>query len=177
MARALWYNDAATWVKTKALWYNDAATWRKAKALWYNDAGTWRQVFASDPSNPAFTASPMLTSTASGYLTATVKFNTDGTANSTGIAPPAWAASPAAGVGTGVWVRVDPTSSINTTYHGSAMSTWFEITAAISFSFRNSGTTLEGTGQASVSFSLDAGASTAATLANGINWDVGCVGP
>ena len=173
MATALWYNDASAWLKAKSLFYNDAGTWLKAKAVWYNDGGVWSKVFNADPSNPAFSATLTNVSTATGIRTVSVSFNTDGTTSVAGRTPPAWAASPAAGAGTGVWVMMVPTTSSNTFYAGSAMNTWFEITATLTFSFRNSDTNLEGTGSANVLFSLDGGATTAATLTNAVNWDVG----
>lgn len=175
MATALWYNDASVWLKAKALFYNDAGTWLKAKAVWYNDGGVWSKVFNADPSNPAFSATPTNVSAVSGFRTASVSFNTDGTASATSNANTTWAAAPAAGAGAGVWVMMTPTSSVNTTYVGKAINTWLEITATLTFSFSNSDANLEGSGKASVLFSLDGGATTAATLTNVVNWDVGTI--
>ena len=161
MAAESYRHDGTAFRKAKESYRNDGTAWRKCKERWRFDGTAWRKVFASGGIvvNPLASGMSSTDKPAGTSSLGQISFNSDGTItylNNVIAGPTAWATSPAAGVGSAVYIRATVTA-------GSALSVnpasaWTLLSNAQAFK-NGPATTGARSSTVTFDFSLDGGAS------------------
>lgn len=111
------------------------------------------------------------TSASTGIRSGTFALINDGTFTATGGASGNWFVPTTASIGTSWWAKAVINTQANTSSTGT-FGSFVQLTAgSTSWAFSNSGASLEGTGNMTISFSPDGGTTTAGTMV--VTWDVG----
>ena len=159
MAAESYRHNGTAFQKAKELYRNDGTAWRKCKERWRFDGTAWRKVFTSGsvvvtPLGSGAASTDAVTGTSA---LGQVAFNSDGTITYLGYVsgPTAWATSPAAGVGSAVYIRATVTA-------GSVLSVnpavgWVLLSSSQAFK-NGPGTTSSKISTVTFDFSLDGGA-------------------
>lgn len=160
MAAEAYRHDGTAFRKATELYRNDGTAWRKCKERWRFDGTAWRKVFASG----SVVVTPLASGTSSvDAVTGTsslgqITFGSGGAITYLGYVsgPTAWATSPAAGVGSAVYIRATVTAGFALSVNPASAWTLLSINQA----FKNGpGTSGSRSSTITFDFSLDGGAS------------------
>jgi hypothetical protein len=107
--------------------------------------------------------------------TASMSFNTDGTCSLTSLVDgsTSWWNQVQAGIGSSYWVKIVYNSQINTVSSGATFGTWYHLSSAVTYTIKNSASTTEASGSASIYFSTAGTDATIVGATGSWSWDLG----